>query len=464
MTYDAVVVGGGLSGLSAAVAMSAAGGRVAVVEQGPRLGGRCYSYADPVTGDEVDNGQHVLLGSYHHLLKYLDTIGSSTFLRRQPALELPFHHPERGFGTFRLRNLPVPFDLATGMLTYRLLSPREKKDLLLAGNMLRSWNRAAEQALSGMSVSGWLDSLGQGQNARDCFWDPISISVMNENPGAASALLFAKTLRATFFERGADSRMLISTVGQTKLYVDGAVDFLAARKSIVRTRTGAARLLARDTGGRAGPRRVSVAGVILEGGEEIRSGCVISAVPHWALASLVPDSDNGKELIGLVNSLSTSPIVSVHLWFDRSFMESELVGVIGRTIQWAFDRRRIITGGGGTTSMISCVVSAARELSSQPVAQIVDTVVADLRSIYPRATRASLTRSVGIKEKRATFSPVPGVEKFRPGALTGIEGFYLAGDWTETGFPATIEGAVKSGIIAAGHARDGTRGKDVLSR
>lgn len=124
MIYDAVVVGGGLSGLAAAVAVSARGGRVALLEQSLKLGGRCYSYTDPATGDEVDNGQHVLLGSYRNLLKYLDTIGASGLMKTQPSLELPFHHPDRGFATFRLPKLPVPLDLATGMLTYRLLSIR----------------------------------------------------------------------------------------------------------------------------------------------------------------------------------------------------------------------------------------------------------------------------------------------------------------------------------------------------
>ncbi len=448
MTYDAVVVGGGLSGLSAAVALSAAGGRVALVEQGPRLGGRCYSYTDPETGDEVDNGQHVLLGSYGHLLKYLDMIGTATFLKVQSSLELLFHHPDRGFGTFRLRKLPVPFDLVSGMLTYRLLSTREKSALISAGNRLRALSPDDERLLSGMSVSEWLDLLGQGRNARECFWDPISVSVMNEIPGRASALLFAKTLNTVFFDRGADSRMMIPTVGQTKLYVDGAVEYLRARSSVVRTQSGARNLIVEKGTVRAGAR---AGGVVLQGAEEIRAGSVIAAVPHWSIPALFSGEGAAGELIGAVNSLGTSPIVSVNLWFDRLFMETELVGLIGRTIQWIFDRGRIIAGGDRTRQVIACVASAAGDLVDHPASRIVERAVGDLRSVYPRAAGANLTRSAVIKEKRATFSPRPGVEKFRPGAVTEIAGLYLAGDWTDTGFPATIEGAVKSGYTAAGH-------------
>jgi len=453
MTVDAVIVGGGLSGLAAAVAVTAAGGRVVLVEQGPRLGGRCYSYPDPATGDEVDNGQHVLLGSYRHLLRYLDTIGTSAHLRAQRSLELLFHHPERGFGTFRMRKLPVPLDLASGMLTYRLLSPMEKTRLLAAGNRLRAWTKRDGEALAGLSVTAWLESLGQGKNARECFWDPIAVSVMNELPGSASALLFAAALRAAFFEKGADSRMLLADVGQTALYVDGAVEFLKSRGSVVRTKTRAEALVLRSRHGRpAGGHPRDAAGILLGGGEEIRAGSVISAVPHHALPALLPRGPATEGLARSAAAIATSPIVSVNLWFDRPFMETDMVGVIGRTVQWAFDRRSILKGGRRAGSMVACVVSAAHELSSRPPARIVETAVADLRSVYPIAARATLTRSVVIKEKRATFSAVPGVEKLRPGPMTGIGGFYLAGDWTDTGLPATIEGAVKSGFTAAGLA------------
>ncbi len=441
MTYDAVIIGGGLSGLAAAVKISRGGGTVALLDQAPRLGGRSYSYRDDATGETVDNGQHVLLGSYRSLLHYLGTIGAAHHLRAEPSLTLPFHHPERGFATFRIASLPAPLDLTAGVLKYRFLSIREKTDLLRAGRWLSAWSPAKAKMLAPLTVGSWLTAMGQGRNSRDCFWDPISVSVMNERPESASALLFAGAMRRAFLEKRADSRMLIPTVGQSELYVAGAVRLLeSGGGSTVRTRAPIAAIVRHS--GRAG-------GVRLRDGSVVRGRNVISSVPPWALGAILPPDERLATLAAAAGAIRPSPIISINLWFDRPFMEGEVLGIIGKNVQWAFNRRDILGEGEGKGGCVACVISAAGDLIGRPADELSRLAVADLRSVFPSATRAALVHSVVIKERRATFSPTPETEGLRPGTVTSLEGLLLAGDWTDTGLPATIEGAVVSGYAAA---------------
>lgn len=437
--FDAAVVGGGLAGLAASVRIAGGGGRVALLESSTKLGGRCYSYRDAVTGETVDNGQHVLIGSYRELLSYLGAIGSAHLLRADDSLTLPFHHPERGFATFRMGVLPAPLDITAGVLRYRLLSVRQKAGLLAAGRWLQACSPAKEAALRDLTVARWLEETGQDGHTRACFWDPISISVMNEEPERASALVFARAMRKAFLHRDADSRLLIPTAGQTELYVDGAVRLLESRGSVVRVRSAVSAVELR--GGRA-------CGVRLRDGSTVTAGTVIAALPPWSLATVLPRAGAAAGLAEAAGSCESSPIVSMNLWFDRDFMEGAVLGMIGTTVQWAFNRRAILRekGRGGC---IACVVSAARDVVRRPAEELAGIAAGEVRALWPAGRGAKLVHSSVHKERRATFSPTPGEERRRPGPVTGIDGLLLAGDWTATGLPATIEGAVQSGHTAA---------------
>lgn len=338
---------------------------------------------------------------------------------------------------FRLSRLPSPIHLTAGILRYGLLSPRERRDLLRAGLAIRT---GGVKKIRGLTVSGWLAKLGQSENARRCFWDPISVSVMNELPELSSASLFAGSMRRAFLGRGADSRMLIPAVGQSELYVDGARRFLEERRSALRVRARVSSVLVRGD---------AAEGVIMRDGSAVRGKAVILAVPHFALPGLLPVRLRGAGTYDGLGGLRSSPIVSVNLWFDRDFMDDELLGLIGRTVQWLFNRRRIVQEEGGTPGYLSAVISAAHRIVDLPARDIVGTVMEDVRAVFPAARRAALTRSVVVKEKRATFSPTPESDSLRPGPETAVRDLYLAGDWTDTGLPATIEGAVQSGFTAA---------------
>ncbi len=436
---DAVISGGGLSGLSAAVELASKGAKVVLFEQAPKLGGRCYSYLDEKTGDVVDNGQHVLLGAYHNTLRYLDLIGTRSLLRVQPKLSLPFHHPEKGFASFEISSLPKPFHLTTGMLKFKLLSLRERQKLLNVGFELSCWNHKLEEKLSSLTIEQWLTGLGQSEEAKKNFWYPIAISVMNELPECASALLFARSLKAAFLGKKSDASVLIPTVGQTELYVNGAVEFLQKHNASIHTRSEVEAVEVEKS---------KVTGIRLKNGKVIKSKHVVGAVPHTALKKLIPAGFRNEPPFVHFSKFASSPIVSLHLWFDKDFMEMEFVGLIDHKLQWVFNRRKIM-GEEKKLSYISAVISGAYDVVDLTKEELVTLALKDLSEVFPESVKAKLVHSIVIKEKRATFSPTNEVEPFRPSSETPIKNFYLAGDWTNTGLPATIEGAVMSGFRTA---------------
>src|ERR1041384_3250361 len=435
---DVVVIGGGLSGLAASVDLASRGAAVLLCEAGPRLGGRCYSYVDVRTGDTVDNGQHVLLGAYHNVLEYLARIGSVRFLKKQRSLTLPLHHPEKGFHSFSVPEVPKPFDLPAGMLRFGLLTLQDRRRLLNVGLALRGWDRNMEESLSQKTVAGGLSGLGQSRESMECLWNPIALSVMNESPEEASALLFARALRGAFMGEKSDSSILLPTVGQSDLYVAGAIEYLMRRKAKILLNSEVRTLAMRGSG---------VSHLELQGGMKVTGGFIVSAVPYFALRRMIPPEFMTETPFEGLGKIGSSPIVSIHLWFEKDFMESDLLGLIGRRVQWLFNRRRIMRGSGKTTGYVSAVISAARPFLHLTKERLVEIALQDIRGMYPRTGR--LLCSGVIKEKRATFSPTCGVERFRPGARTTLRHIFLAGDWTDTGLPATIEGAVVSGLKAA---------------
>lgn len=438
MTPDVIVIGGGLSGLAAAIKLSLSGAKVVVLEQKSILGGRTYSFVDSKSGDEVDNGQHILVGAYHNTLEYLELIGTKHFLKRQSKPRLYFHHPQYGMHTFEISNLPKPFDITAAMLNYKILSFRDRNKLLKVGLELKLWNEKLERKLSQLSVEMWLNSLNQSDEAKECFWYPIVISVMNEIPGRASALLFARSLKNTFLGKKSDADVLIPTVGQTKLYVEEAVDLLKRNKSEVITNVKVKSILV--SGGTA---------VGVNAGKIIKGKYVISSVPHYNVAQLIPKSYLNHILFNELNLFETSPIVSINLWFDRKVMDIEFVGLINRNLQWVFNKRRIMGDNSKPENYISAVISGARDEVHLPKDKLVKMAVAELKAVFPESRNAQLENAIVIKEKRATYSATNEVESIRPNPETPIKNFYLAGDWTNTGLPATIEGAIQSGFVCA---------------
>jgi squalene-associated FAD-dependent desaturase len=437
MTYDVAVVGGGLAGLAASVQLALNGARVVLIEQANKLGGRAYSYIDRTTGDVVDNGQHVLVGAYRCTLQYLKLVGTRELLTIPEDFHLHFHHPEKGFTTMTFDVLPAGAALA--VIRYPAFSLKDRIRLLRAAMKLSKWDQHDEHSLKHLTVSQWMDALRQSTEVRRSFWYPLAVSIMNESPEQASAWLFARSLHATFFSQQSNAKILLPRVGQTELYVDGASSILTQAKTNV--------LLSTEVTSVSFQKDKAV-GVVLKNGKRIKAGNVVVAVPSFVIRRLLPDRlRDGLHL--RTEQFRSSPIVSIHLWFNKPVMDKDFVGLIGRRVQWVFNRRRIMRERGKPENYVSAIISAAYEVVNLSKEALTTLAVRDIASAYPSLRDAKLTHSVVIKEKRATFSPTNEVEPYRPSQRTPVENLYLAGDWTDTGLPPTIEGAIMSGFRCA---------------
>lgn len=447
--WDAVVIGGGFAGLAAATALAESSRRVLLLEARPHLGGRARSWIDPDTGAVIDNGQHLFMGCYRETIRFLDRIGSRDRLALQPRLQLPLVEAGGAVGTFRLPALPAPWDLAWGMLRYPGLRFSDRLGLLRVGREVRRRSRhparAGQGDLDDESVAEWLKSLGQPEEANRRLWYPLAIAALNEDPDRASAAGFLPVLREGLQGGAEGSRLGIARVGLSDLYAHPAAQYLKAGGSEVRLRAQVRRLLVE--GGRCG-------GLLLADGSRIEAGAVIAAMPPDDLLESLPPDLAAEPFFAPAGRLQTAPIVSVYLWFGAPIVDLPFAGLLGGTWQWMFNREAFGPRGGGMHG-VTLVCSAARGMVDQTRDALVQSALHDLHAFFPAARRAGLRRALVIKEKKATISPSRGSQALRPSSVTPYRGLFLAGDWTATGLPATIEGAVLSGHACARALADG---------
>ena len=437
MRDDVLIIGGGFAGLAAGVALAEAGRRVHVLEQKPHLGGRARSFLDSATGSVVDNGQHLFMGCYHSTIRFLSTLGTLDRIRFQPRLTVRFLDPSGRLTALKCGGLRSPWHVLLGVLRSGSFSIREKLEVLRLGQSLRA-GRATCRGFEKLSVRQWLTQAGQSEGLQRNFWDLLCIAMLNEDPSLASADLFDRVLRLALFTSEEDSRIGIARVGLSELYVDSADAYIWAKGGRVECGRNVAGLTV--SGGQCH-------GVRLSSGEEIKAECVLSAVPSFQLASLLPgDLLRSEPFFAAAVSLRPAPIISINFWFDQPVTDLDFVGLRGATIQWLFNRGKILNLD---ENHVSLVLSGAHQYIGSPNEELAAIAQRDLAGFFPKARKASVRRSLVIKERFATFSPTWQAELVRPPARTPLRGLYFAGDWTATGLPATIESAVRSGYTAA---------------
>lgn len=439
---DVAIIGGGFAGLSAGVWLADRGFRVALFESKPTLGGRAYSFPDPESEDFVDNGQHVLMGCYHATLEFLGRIGTRDRLvaRRNLAIEM-LEGPGRR-GTVRTLPLPGPLHMAGAILGYRNLSLAARVRLARGGARLLYMRRFARPRLARMTVAEFMDLTRQGERARRCFWYPLAIATLNEDPTLASAALLAEVMKRAFFSRRADSAFLYSTVGLSDLYCEAARNFIEQRNGVVACRAIVERFELDEQG--------CVARVRLRDGRGLGATNFIAAVPPDRLLPMLPEGVSTDPAFSGLGEIKSSPIICAHLWLDREVTQAPFVGFIGTTTQWLFNKRRIFAHNRQRhPGYLSFVMSGARSLVDQSNEALLDQVIADLHAMIPAARQAKVLKALVLKEKHATIAADPASDARRPPVATPIPNLFLAGDWIQTGLPATIESAVVAGHRAA---------------
>jgi zeta-carotene desaturase len=442
MTTDVVVIGAGFAGLSAAVRLVDRGLRVVVVEEAPRLGGRATSFADRETGERVDNGQHVLFGCYRETYDFLRRLGAERLAPLQSRLCVTMADGRGRAFELACPRLPPPWHLIGGVLSWQALPLRDR----LSAFGLRSWLSAARRdgavsaaarVPSSMTVSEWLGAHGQSTALCRWLWNPLAVAALNQSPDVAAAAPFARVLGELFGPRVEDSSIAVPTVPLDELFAAPAVRIIEQHGGRVLTRTPARVLL----GGNGALRGVNA------GKEDIEAKAVISAVPWHALRSLWTGGVPGElsAHVEAAERMASSPIVTVNLWFDGPVTEGRFVGLVDGPMHWVFDKSAIF---GEQAGHLSVVASGAEDIARLGNVEIAQLAVAQLKRGLPLARSRKLLRSVVVREHRATFSLAPGGPP-RPETRTPLKGFFLAGDWTDTGLPGTIEGAVLSGHRAA---------------
>jgi len=455
-----LILGGGLAGLSSALALAEAGYRVELVERKPHLGGRAASYLLP-DGEHVDNCQHVTMACCTNLEDFYRRVGASGKIRYYDRVVFLDRQGKRA--VLQSSPLPPPVHLAPSFLMLPFLSWRDKRGIARAMLHITRQGGAVRNPDSSTMLA-WLQSEGQTPQAIERVWRSVLVSALDEELDRAGAQYGVDVFWKAFLKNRRGFEVGIPTVPLGELY-GGCREAIERRGGTVRTRTAVRAL--RIDGGR-------VAAAVLADGGEIEADVFLSAVPHDALLELLPDVVvAGAPVFRGLRELRSSPITGVHLWLDRQVTDEPYMALLERTTQWIFNKTKLYADNAAPSAApvvgasrlgatvppqpqaspaaqyLQLVISASYGLVEKSRQEIVDLCWREVQETLPAARQAQLVKATVVKEVAATFSPTPGCDRLRPGPRCSLANLYLAGDWTATGWPATMEGAVRSGYLAA---------------
>jgi len=439
--YDAIVIGAGFAGLSAAVRLARRGAKVLVLEARSRLGGRATAFHDRETGELVDNGQHVLLGCYTETFAFLQDIDALDHVAIEPSLAVTMIDSLGRRSRLSCPPLPPPLHLLAGVIEWSAMGWKDRFAILRMRTPLKLARRELEgsarriAASPGETVENWLIRNGQTARLREMLWNPLALAALNQPPDQAGAPAFARVLAEMFGRDPKAAAIALPTRPLHLMYAEPARTYLESHGGSVRT--GSPAQIRVDGGGVA---------AVSSGGDQWRADTVISAVPWHAFGELIAgDLSPLAKTIERARATTSSPIVTVNLWFDRPLFDEPFVGLPGRRMQWVFDKRTVFGGDAAHLSLVSSGASPLVTLANQDLIRLAFDEILDA---FPAARRCHLLRATVVREPHATFSLAPG-QPARPDTVTPVRGLYLAGDWIATGLPATIESAVRSGHRAA---------------
>jgi squalene-associated FAD-dependent desaturase len=430
MAESVGIVGGGLAGLAAAAALGQRGFAVTLVESRQRLGGRAGSFTDAASGQTIDACQHVSMGCCTNFAHFCRTVGIAHLLQRQPILW--FITPDRRISRLRADPLPAPLHLAGSFLRLHHLALTDKLRIAWGLHCLRRTEPDRDEPFL-----DWLMRHRQTERTVARFWGIVLTSALNESPERIGLRYARKVFVEGFLGHRRAFEIELPSVPLGRFYGDELLNWFERHGIRIRMGCGVRRFHMRDD---------RIGSVELRNGEQMQADWYISAVPFDRLLDLLPEELIVAEpYFADLRHLETSPITSVHVWYDRSVLHLSHIVLVDSLGQWVFNRGEVAPG----EHYLQVVVSASRQFRGMGHEEVQRQILEELACLFPAARTAKAIRARVVTEHAATFSAVPGVDKWRPGQASPVPNLLVAGDWTATGWPATMESAVRSGYLAA---------------
>ena len=425
------VVGGGLAGIAAALELADAGASVTLFEARTRLGGATYSVRRK--DHWIDNGQHVLLRCCTAYRTFLARLGVEGLVPIQPRLRVPVLREGKPPGFLSRTALPAPLHLVPTLLRYAPLRPRDRLRAFRAAAALRTLD-PTDASLDARTFGDWLRAKGQSDDAIANLWNLITLPTLNLPADEGSLLLATMVFRTGLLDAADACDIGVPIVPLQRLHGDAAT--AALQRAGVNVVLGAP---VKSADGRR---------VTLDDGSH-EADAVVAAVPHDAVAAIVPTGAVDPDAL---DRLGASPIVNLHVHYDRRVLDEPFAAAEAASpLQWLFDRTE--ASGIAHGQLVSVSLSGAAEDIKEPLATLRERYLPAIERLLPNARGADVLDFTATREPRATFRAIPGTARLRPGARTNVDHLYLAGAWTDTGWPATMESAVRSGLAAAAAAR-----------
>ena len=416
-----VVIGGGLSGIASAVFLAKNNHNVLLLESSPKLGGRAYSFKDKSTNSIIDNGQHILMGAYKNTFELLRILGTENLPFYQKSLHAAYL--TKGGKRFLLRTSHnfYPFNLLQAILNFDLLNFTERIKVV---KVIIKLFFIKEKNLTSKTVLEWLKENRQSENSIKFFWELLTVSTLNTEIDEASSLMLARVLKEIFLNGNKASTIVLPKSGLSELFCNPVEDYLKKNRNEISL---SERVLKLETD-------MNTITKIKTNKREITDfDYVISAVPFYSLQKIFMELPFIKEVS---KNIETSPIVTVHLWLSENLFEEKFYGLIDSKIHWVYNNK----------SHISIVISSADEMVKLESKEILRICIGELKNYFPKFSGVEIANYKVLKEKRATFKSTPESDYVRNKVKSPYKNFLLAGDWTNTKLPATIEGAILSGI------------------
>ncbi len=429
---DVIIVGGGLAGLAATAALAEAGAKVTLLEWRPYLGGRAYSYEHPALGEVIDS-QHVVLGCCTNVIDLVTQAGISDWIRWYD--EMTFLEPGGRRSVLKPNGLPAPLQQTASLLRAPMLSLRDKLAIARGlAEFLRGYPATDHE-----SVASWIRRTHQTERAIRHFWEPVILATLNDNFERCSLKYAGKVFHEAFLRSADAGKMGIPTRPLSE-FLAPVVDRARRLGATVRLKTAV-----RSLGQISSKWKVTTAA-----GEILSANSVVLATDFRQTEQLLSGVLGAELPDTLGNRLQVAPITSVHLWFDREVTTDDHAALLDRRIQWVFHKSRIRRWPIEQGSYLELVISGSFPELGMAREDILASALHELESFYPAVRSATLVKSAVLKEARATFSVLPGLDDVRPNQKTALQGLFVAGDWTQTEWPSTMESAARAGRYAAG--------------